>query len=128
MTVAPGRIVTQDRDLYRVDGYLMAPESIPPDTSVPFELEMQCFELKRWYALPESIPCDICNNYDNSSLTCVPGTGDYDNADVQDNDTNDSICNHAPAYDFPVAGTDPYENADVQPRGDGLAGDCIIAP
>ena len=57
MTIAPGRIVTQERDRYRVDGYLMAPETIPPDTSVPFELEMQCFDLKAWYALPESPDC-----------------------------------------------------------------------
>ena len=123
MTIAPGRIVTQERDRYRVDGYLMAPETIPPDTLVPFELEMQCYELQRWYALPKSPPC--CTNYNNSGLACVPGTGDYNNADGQDNDTDDSICNHAPEYDFPAAGTDPYENADVQPRGDDLAGDCI---
>jgi hypothetical protein len=49
MTIAPGKIVTQDADLYRVDGYLMAPGAIPPETDVPFELEMQCFELLKWY-------------------------------------------------------------------------------
>ena len=75
MTVAPGRIVTQDRDLYRVDGYLMAPESIPPDTAVPFELEMQCFELKRWYALPESIPCGSCYRKNRRELILVRPTG-----------------------------------------------------
>ena len=46
--IAPGKIVTQDRDLYRVDGYLVAPEVIPADTNVPFELEMQCFNLRSW--------------------------------------------------------------------------------
>lgn len=121
MTIAPGRIVTQERDRYRVDGYLMAPEAIPPDTEVPFELEMQCYKLPAWYGL---YPNDCCPSYENNSLTCQPGTGDYDNADGQDNDTDDSICNHPPLYEFPVAGTDPYENADVQPRGDGMQGDC----
>ena len=126
MTIAPGKIVTQDAALYRVDGWLMDPEAIPPESDVPLELEMKCFQLQRWYDLPESPPCDDkCDNYDNSGLTCVPGAGDYDNADGQDNDTNDSVCNHPPLYDFPVAGTDPYENADFQPRGDELAGDCI---
>lgn len=43
-----GRIVTQDRDFYRVDGYLMDPTAIPPDTAVPFELEMECFDLIAW--------------------------------------------------------------------------------
>ena len=52
MTIAPGRIVTQDRDRYRVDGYLMDPAAIPADTSVPFELEMKCFELPAWYESP----------------------------------------------------------------------------
>jgi hypothetical protein len=49
MSIAPGRIVTQDRDRYRVDGYLMDPPAIPADTDVPFDLEMQCFELLKWY-------------------------------------------------------------------------------
>ena len=125
MTIAPGRIVTQDRDRYRVDGYLMHPEAIPADTAVPFELEMQCFSLPNWQNFWESYCCE-CDDYESSALTCAPGTGDYDNADGQDNDTNDSICNHSPLFEFPVAGTDPYENADVQPRGDGMAGDCCL--
>jgi hypothetical protein len=57
MTIAPGRIVTQDRDLYRVDGYLMDPDGIPADTSVPFELEMKCFNLRAWHELPETPDC-----------------------------------------------------------------------
>ncbi|MDG2271699.1 MAG: hypothetical protein P8L39_05315 [Halioglobus sp.] len=57
MTIAPGRIVTQARDLYRVDGYLMAPDAIPEDTSVPFELEMTCFNLRAWHELPETPDC-----------------------------------------------------------------------
>jgi len=43
-----GRIVTQDRDFYRVDGYLMDGTAIPADTAVPFELEMECFNLQAW--------------------------------------------------------------------------------
>ncbi len=57
MSIAPGKIVTQDRDLYRVDGYLMSPAGIPPDSSVPFELEMQCFDLRAWHELPEVPDC-----------------------------------------------------------------------
>lgn len=57
MTIAPGKIVTQNRDLYRVDGYLMDPGAIPPDTNVPFELEMKCFNLKAWLALPKYPEC-----------------------------------------------------------------------
>ena len=48
MSIAPGKIVTQDRDLYRVDGWLMTPELIPPDTNVPFELEMKCYKPRDW--------------------------------------------------------------------------------
>ena len=57
MSIAPGRIVTQKRDLYRVDGYLMDRDSIPEDTSVPFELEMKCFDLRAWHELPKRGPC-----------------------------------------------------------------------
>ena len=52
MSIAPGKIVTQQRDLYRVDGYLMDPDNIPEDTSVPFELEMKCFDLRAWHETP----------------------------------------------------------------------------
>ena len=57
MTVAPGRIVTQERDRYRVDGYLMNPTAIPADISVPFELEMQCYKLPPWYDLLAQSKC-----------------------------------------------------------------------
>ena len=53
MSIAPGKIVTQKRDLYRVDGYLMNPGAIPEDPDVPFELEMECFELPSWYDVVE---------------------------------------------------------------------------
>ncbi len=54
---APGKIVTQDAALYRVDGYLMDPDAIPTNTSVPFELEMKCFDLRAWHELPEVPDC-----------------------------------------------------------------------
>ena len=57
MTMGPGKIVTQDRDLYRVDGWLMDPGAIPPDSDVPLELEMKCFNLKAWLELPEYPKC-----------------------------------------------------------------------
>ena len=47
-TIAPGKIVTQERDRYRVDGFLMDGSQIPADTSVPFDLDMQCFNLRAW--------------------------------------------------------------------------------
>ena len=107
MSIAPGQIVTQNRDSYRVDGYLMSPASIPPDTAVPFELEMQCFELQRWYDLAESIPCVECIDYGEGWLMCVPGTGEYDNRDIQDNDTSVSICTDPNV----TMGRNEYENA-----------------
>ena len=61
--IAPGKIVTQDRDLYRVDGFLMDGTAIPPDTDVPFELEMKCFELRRWQHVVHA---------DDSSCTPAP--------------------------------------------------------
>ena len=57
MSIAPGKIVTQDAALYRVDGYLMDPDAIPEDTSVPFELEMKCFDLRAWHELSEVPDC-----------------------------------------------------------------------
>ena len=125
MTIAPGHIVTQERELYRVDGYLVDPGAIPAETLVPFELEMQCYKQPDWHHLKKVPPCLDCDDYQNSGWGCVPGTGDYNNADSQDEETDVSICSSWPEYDFPVAGVDDYENADVQPRGGGNPGDCI---
>jgi len=47
---------------------------------------------------------------------CLVSNASYGFSDVQDEDTDVSICTSAPEYDFPVAGFDEYENADVQPR------------
>ena len=52
---------------------------------------------------------------------CEPGTGDYGNADVEDEDTDESICEFSPTFDQPVAGTDDYGNADIKDRLDGTA-------
>ena len=78
-----------------------------------------------WHHLKKVPPCLDCDDYQNSGWSCVPGTGDYHNADGQDEETDVSICDSWPEYDFPVAGVDDYENADVQPRGGGNPGDCI---
>jgi hypothetical protein len=51
MTTEPGKIVTQDAPLYQVDGWLMDPDAIPPETNVPFEHEMKCFELPNWHEI-----------------------------------------------------------------------------
>jgi hypothetical protein len=63
-------------------------------------------------------------DYQNAKWICDDGfcsglTGDYIFSDVQDEDTDTSICESAPQYDFPVAATDDYENADVLPRKGG---------
>ena len=105
MTIAPGKIVTQDRDLYRVDGYLTNPEAIPADTAVPFELEMQCFSLSSWHQLLGK--SDYCIDYDEGWLRCVPGTEEYNNRDVQDENTGISICDEQNV----VVGRNEYGNA-----------------
>ncbi len=38
-----------ERDRYRVDGVISG--EFVPDGAPPYEHEMQCFELTRWYAL-----------------------------------------------------------------------------
>ena len=47
---------------------------------------------------------------------CFYTAGDYTFSDVQDEETDVSICASAPEFDFPVASTFEYQNADVQPR------------
>lgn len=48
--------------------------------------------------------------------SCYIKTGIYAISDVQDEETNVSICASAPEFDFPVAGTADYGDADVLPR------------
>ncbi len=106
MTIAPGQIVTQDRDEYQVDGFLMYPDLIPPESQVPFEIEMQCFEISDWYQLPGK---PNCIDYDEGWLMCVPGTDEYNNRDIQDNNTGISICTDPNV----IVGRNEYNNAFV---------------
>ena len=61
-------------------------------------------------------------DYQNGWWECFQGpcsgaTSDYWYSDiVDDEDPDDSICDHAPMYQYPEAGTGDYNNADVQPR------------
>lgn len=61
-------------------------------------------------------------DYQNGWWECFDGpcsgaTSDYWYSDiVDDDDPTDSICEHAPMYQYPEAGTGDYNNADVQPR------------
>ena len=102
----------------------MAPAAIPPDITVPFELEMQCFKLPSWQEVIGATS-SCCNSFENAGWQCVPGSGEYANADIQDSATADSICNYAPDYAFPVAANLEYDNADTQPRGSELPGACL---
>ena len=118
MTIAPGRIVTQDRDRYRVDGYLMDPAAIPADTSVPFELEMKCFELPAWYEL--STADLICverpttpGGYYCGEIECGPDATTWDPAEVF-NDLNQEICqNGVDESTFDQQSTAEYQTASV---------------
>ena len=62
------------------------------------------------------------SDYQNARWDCdfdqcgYPNPEEYGNSDVQDNDTDESICLFAPEFAFPVAGFDEYNDADVQPR------------
>lgn len=72
-------------------------------------------------------------DYQNAFWECYDGpcsgaTSDYWFSDIQDDATDESICEHEPTYDKPVAGTGDYNNADVQPRvGAGFPGWQVIA-
>ena len=118
--IAPGQIVTQERDLYRVDGWLVAPEAIPPTTLVPFELEMVCFKQPAWHDLKGPFICTSSSTSSSTFSSCVDywnagyaGDTDYENADV-----------HAQS-DVPVASTLDYEKADVELHGSGSPGECL---
>ena len=84
----------------------MDPGAIPPETDVPFqELEMKCFSLQSWHQLPEKPIC--CVSYSSGWLQCVPGTEDYDNRDVEDEETSVSICDDQNV----IIGRNEYGNA-----------------
>ena len=67
-------------------------------------------------------PIRMESDYQNARWDCdfdqcgYPNPEEYGNSDVQDNDTDESICLFAPEFAFPVAGFDEYNDADVQPR------------
>jgi hypothetical protein len=82
--------------------------AIPADTSVPFELEMKCFSLPAWHALPGKSPC--CLDYSSGWLRCVPGTDEYNNRDVQNDINGVSVCDDPNVS----RGRNEYRNAWVQ--------------
>ncbi len=90
---------------YRVDAVIER-RYIPPDEDNC--ITMECFDLPKWQKTHfQEARCD-CEDYAFDYLTCTHGTGDYDNADGQDQDTNVSVCDDPNV----VCGTiDPYENA-----------------
>lgn len=57
-------------------------------------------------------------DYQNALLLCAQELdgGDYQNSDIQDEVTLQSICDTAPTYQSIEAGNDEYDNADVSPR------------
>ena len=69
--------------------------------------------------------------YENAKAYCSQaGAGDYEYFDVidsiypgdipidPDDSRYDSMCEHPPLYEVPIAGTAFYDNADIQPRGE----------
>ena len=74
MSIAPGQIVTQDRDLYRVDGYLMDPDAIPAD------IPALILEMKYHSEVRNEKPLCLLT-YSDGWLQCTPGTEEYDNRD-----------------------------------------------
>ena len=69
--------------------------------------------------------------YENAKAYCSEaGFGNYEYFDVidsiypgdipinPDDSRYDSMCEHPPLYEVPIAGTAFYDNADIQPRGD----------
>ena len=118
--IAPGKIVTQDRDLYRVDGYLVAPEAIPAETNVPFELEMQCFNLRSWQKVvhADDSLCDPAEDPDDTFecgvVYCPLETTDWVVAEVR-NDSDEEFCLDfgVDLDSFHVTSLDDYKNAGV---------------
>jgi hypothetical protein len=55
----------------------------------------------------------------DGATPCQDVRNDYSFSDVQDEDTDISLCQSAPGFQFPVAGFEQYGNADVQDRGQG---------
>ena len=89
---------------YMVDAVLEG-RYIEPDEDN--EIEMECFSLPKWQKTHFQAERCGCEDYTFDYITCVPGTGDYDNADGQDNDTSISVCVDPDV----VCGVTPYRNA-----------------
>lgn len=134
MTIAPGKIVTQDRDLYRVDGFLMDGTAIPPDTDVPFELEMQCFKLRAWQQVVHADDSDcvpapppprppllgkprppIVNPYECGAVYCYPQEQTTLDPSKVYNFRGDEWCENPliPKVTYEAQSTNDYENAGV---------------
>ena len=118
--IAPGKIVTQDRDLYRVDGYLVAPEAVSAETNVPFELEMQCFNLRSWQKVvhADDSLCDPAEDPDDTFecgvVYCPTETTTWTVAEVR-NDSDEEFCLDfgVDLDSFHVTSLDDYKNAGV---------------
>jgi hypothetical protein len=121
MTATPGRIVTQERDFYRVDGYLMDTTQIPPDVDVPFELEMLCYDLRSWQKVvhndastcePPIVPPE---GWECGDLVCgIPAPTDWVMSEVF-NYLGDEFCDDpdVPRETFEPQSTVDYENSGV---------------
>lgn len=55
--------------------------------------------------------------YNNATWECFAEFTQYNQANVQDTVTLESICGYAPDYQSPEADTGEYDNADLVPRG-----------
>lgn len=55
-------------------------------------------------------------SYNNAVAVCYDQLGAYDESDINDSITLDSICDDAPLYQVPEAGDTEYDNANVTPR------------
>ena len=100
----PNMNVVEDAPLYRVDA-VIEERYIPPDEDNC--IEMECFELLKWQEHFDQFIC--CVDYDFDSLSCVVGTGEYDNRDIEDEESSVSICDDP----FVTFGRNEYENASV---------------
>jgi len=85
---AKPNMTIQQTDPYLIDSVLTG-EYVPPNEDN--EITMQCFDLAAWRSLlGNNFVC--CGDYKFIWLQCYVGTGEYDNADIQDALTNVSIC------------------------------------
>ena len=83
----PNLNIVADVGRYRVDS-VITEEYIPPNEDNC--IEMQCFSLPTWQTLLGKSDC--CGDYATIWMQCVPGTAEYNNADLQDADTGISGC------------------------------------